>query len=197
MYSQASDILQGNPPERLVSLFLLRVIKPTNKNACWSWNFVRKASRGVTRPALGGAPAAYLSWWMAKGFPVPEGKWLLHRCDNGECTNPRHLFLGTALANSRDMVKKKRAWWQQESASTIRQMAQESKQRRKGLASAWPVTRILVPTKPYKTRGVTSSLTISYARLTMWLAWTGRIFESNDIATGEEVAAFKVWEQSA
>lgn len=40
--------------------------------------------------------------------PVPDGKNVLHHCDNPPCCNPSHLFVGTATDNSNDKVEKKR-----------------------------------------------------------------------------------------
>lgn len=38
------------------------------------------------------------------------GKLLMHSCDNRRCINPKHLTLGTDLANSHDMIAKGRAF---------------------------------------------------------------------------------------
>lgn len=46
--------------------------------------------------------------------PIPEGKVLLHSCDNPPCVNPEHLRPGTRPENSADMVAKdRRLEWEQ------------------------------------------------------------------------------------
>lgn len=46
--------------------------------------------------------------WMVHHGDIPEELWVLHRCDNPLCIRIDHLFLGTALDNSKDMKIKKR-----------------------------------------------------------------------------------------
>ena len=48
-----------------------------------------------------------VSWMLAHG-PIPQGMFILHRCDNPPCVNPAHLFLGTAMMNVADMEAKGR-----------------------------------------------------------------------------------------
>lgn len=40
--------------------------------------------------------------------PIPDGLWVLHRCDNPPCINPVHLFAGTHQDNEDDKLSKKR-----------------------------------------------------------------------------------------
>jgi len=47
------------------------------------------------------------AWERAFG-PIPDGMWVLHRCDVRACCEPSHLFLGTAHDNNADMAAKGR-----------------------------------------------------------------------------------------
>jgi len=49
-----------------------------------------------------------VAWENANG-PIPEGMYVLHRCDTKLCCNPAHLFLGTHVDNMADMAAKGRA----------------------------------------------------------------------------------------
>jgi hypothetical protein len=46
--------------------------------------------------------------WMIHHGDIPEGKWVLHKCDNPLCIRIDHLFLGTPMDNSLDMRNKGR-----------------------------------------------------------------------------------------
>ena len=82
---------------------------------CWVWTGSRTRG-GYGRFRVGSrsdgsrglAPAGRVAWELANG-PVPMGLLVLHRCDNPPCVRPDHLFLGTALDNSDDMIAKGRA----------------------------------------------------------------------------------------
>lgn len=50
-----------------------------------------------------------ISWILIYG-DIPIGMSVLHRCDNGLCQNPNHLFLGTQYDNIQDRTKKDRSF---------------------------------------------------------------------------------------
>lgn|SRR6266850_556922 len=88
-----------------------RVVK-LQGNSCWLWQgFVEKS--GYPRISIGlrhgrNLRANRVAWQLKYG-KIPEGKLVLHSCDNKRCVRPSHLFLGTHQDNMDDMVKKGRS----------------------------------------------------------------------------------------
>lgn len=39
---------------------------------------------------------------------IPKGKWVLHKCDNKKCVNPKHLYLGDRAQNTLDATNRNR-----------------------------------------------------------------------------------------
>lgn len=75
---------------------------------CWKWmGAVTSKGYGVTGEGGKNIIASRASWIVNRG-PIPNGKFVLHRCDNPPCTNPEHLFLGTKGDNWRDALQKGR-----------------------------------------------------------------------------------------
>jgi hypothetical protein len=79
--------------------------------SCWSW-LGNKAS-GYGRLAIGKKTEGYFlahrfSWELHNKQKIPKGMFVMHKCDNPECTNPDHLTLGTPKENTQDMIAKGR-----------------------------------------------------------------------------------------
>lgn len=74
------------------------------KDECWNWN------GAIGRDGYGFyhfKKAHRLSYEFHNG-PIPDGLWVLHKCDNRRCVNPNHLFLGTNSDNIQDCITKGR-----------------------------------------------------------------------------------------
>jgi hypothetical protein len=86
-------------------------------DGCWLWS---GAVRDKGRP--GGSYGAFvvcrcgqyrtyranrIAYQLVNG-PIPDGLWVLHRCDVRLCVRPSHLFLGTAKDNTLDALAKGR-----------------------------------------------------------------------------------------
>lgn len=78
-------------------------------NGCWEWKFPRKDNNRANTFFYKGKPQiAYRASWQISNGDIPKGMCVLHRCDNGLCVNPDHLFLGTNMDNRNDMLSKGR-----------------------------------------------------------------------------------------
>jgi uncharacterized protein YerC len=78
---------------------------------CWEWQRSRKDDGyGQFKVTAGQSPqrASRVAWMLTHGS-IPDGLFVLHRCDNPPCCNPAHLFLGTSADNHADMTAKGRA----------------------------------------------------------------------------------------
>lgn len=86
--------------------FWEHVIK--HDEGCWGWVGCKsKYGYGRIRVDHCDLVASRMSWMIHFG-EIPEGLWILHHCDNPECTRPEHLFLGTAKDNAQDCLAKGR-----------------------------------------------------------------------------------------
>lgn len=84
--------------------FMANVI-PEPNSGCWLWigNSVYTAGYGafsIKHRQISAHRASYLAHFGG----IPEGAYILHKCDNKPCVNPRHLYAGSASDNTRDTV---------------------------------------------------------------------------------------------
>lgn len=89
-----------------------RFVTKKSESECWQWEG-QILSNGYGRISLGakklGAEGAHrVSWRLANKKDIPQGLYVMHKCDNPSCVNPNHLTIGTPKENTQDMIQKGR-----------------------------------------------------------------------------------------
>jgi hypothetical protein len=115
---------------------------------CWAWSAFKHRGYGRIDDGNGRSVGAHrVSYEMHVG-PIPPGMLVCHRCDNPECTNPRHLFLGTIIDNNLDRDQKGRTCLGQsnpqakltsQAVREIRVSLKQDRSRRRALAERFGV----------------------------------------------------------
>ena len=83
--------------------------KVLKTDSCWLWQgSLTHRGYGQASYKNKNVRAHRLAYQFAKG-EIPAGMLVCHTCDNPQCCNPDHLFIGTSKDNSDDMIKKGRA----------------------------------------------------------------------------------------
>lgn len=75
---------------------------------CWNW---KRSTWGFRREygktmLNGKIMSAHVAAYLIAVGPVPDGFEVCHKCDNGLCCNPQHLWLGTHQQNMQDRENK-------------------------------------------------------------------------------------------
>ena len=93
--------------ERYIKNFWKKVDKKDN-SSCWIW-IGAHCNHGYGQMRINNKmKMAHRISWIIHFGNIPEGLEVCHKCDNPECVNPSHLFLGTHQDNMDDRNRKGR-----------------------------------------------------------------------------------------
>jgi hypothetical protein len=97
-------------------------------NECWPWTGGRRSHKGfygAFHIKIGEAKflqesAHRIAWMITNNRPIQLQ--ILHKCDNGICCNPAHLYEGTQKRNIKDSVERKRHYKTKLSVEQVREI---------------------------------------------------------------------------
>ena len=78
-------------------------IRESDMSECILWTRCYRNGYGAVRVGKKVMDAHRRAYELAYG-PIPEGMWVLHKCDNKGCVNPERLELGTPKKNTQDAL---------------------------------------------------------------------------------------------
>jgi hypothetical protein len=99
----------ARPIDDPVKKFWSRVEK-RGENECWHWlgSFDKDGYGQMRNGVLRIQDRAHKFSARLHFGEIPKGMCVCHACDNRWCSNPKHLFFGSALDNQNDKVAKNR-----------------------------------------------------------------------------------------
>jgi len=77
-----------------------------DSESCWEWEGARSNGGYGMIGIEGKSFAAHRVSWLLYVGAIPEGLFVLHKCDNKPCVNPSHLYVGSRCDNARDAVER-------------------------------------------------------------------------------------------
>lgn len=114
-------------------------------SGCWQWTGAKHhLGYGMVawwedgRVRSGKAHRMAYEVWIG---PIPEGKHVMHTCDNPGCVNPAHLRLGMHADNMHDMAEKRR---RQTVPIEVRMAIAQSEGNQRDIAARFGVSQSLV-----------------------------------------------------
>lgn len=85
-------------------------LMPIPESGCWIYepNMGHFGYGRVWNKELKRAQDSHRYYWEKKKGPIPNGLFVLHKCDVSACCNLDHLYLGTQKENINDAYRRKR-----------------------------------------------------------------------------------------
>ena len=84
-----------------------QIQKQDRPNGCWLWTGARTADGHGAIHVLGETTYVHRLAYELWVGPIPEGLWVLHRCNTPLCCHPKHLYASKNKANLEERLLRK------------------------------------------------------------------------------------------